>query len=121
VVGTTGSGKLAAAQWNGKTWHLRSLPGSIASFEDTPLSISCASASSCMTVGTFGLSTPGEIADVWNGHAWKATKSLAAISQLTAVSCPAAGHCLAVGQTGNAALAEQWNGRDWKLVKTINL
>jgi hypothetical protein len=121
VAGTAGAGQLAAAQWNGKTWRVRSMPGNGGEFANTPLSISCASASSCMAVGTFGdVSANFQVADVWNGHAWKATKSSAAIELLTAVSCPAAGHCLAVGVTSDHTRAEQWNGQNWKLVKTIN-
>jgi erythromycin esterase-like protein len=68
------------------------------------------------------------LAEAWNGTRWsivptpKITGSQATI--LSAVSCPAAGHCTAVGSyatsAGTGTLAETWNGQAWSISKTPN-
>jgi len=92
-------------------------------------SMSCASATSCVAVGSF-LNTSGitdTLAEAWNGTSWlkQATPNPAAdtvhaaMPTLTGVSCPAAGFCEAVGSyTDNGAgaiLAESWNGTSWTI------
>jgi hypothetical protein len=92
-------------------------------------SVSCASATSCIAVGSFinrnGITDT--LAETWNGTSWlkqrtpnPAGNTVPAVSPaLAGVSCPAAGFCEAVGsyqdQTGlnGVILAESWNGTSW--------
>jgi hypothetical protein len=92
-------------------------------------SMSCASATSCVAVGSFsnasGITDP--LAEAWNGTSWRKQAMPSppgAISpSLLGVSCPAAGFCEAVGgyeehtSSGfiGVILAESWNGASWAI------
>ena len=39
----------------------------------------------------------------------------AAVASLSAVSCPSATTCVAVGTSDSGALAELWNGKTWAI------
>jgi hypothetical protein len=89
--------------------------------------VSCASATSCVAVGTYGHGASQNsrvLAERWNGRKW----SILAVrvprgsmsSSLLGVSCTSATACTAVGayQTTESAelpLAEHWNGTRWSL------
>jgi len=87
--------------------------------------ISCASAESCLAVGTLGatgVATP--IADAWNGKEWRplAVRLPAGTNGgLNDVSCKA-GSCLAIGSYSpnsgghSYGLAVTWNGRTLKMI-----
>lgn len=110
-----------AERWNGSTWQVRRTP-SPGDEEEGLSGVSCRSAASCVAVGAFvnGSDRQAALAERWNGRAWKV---LAAADPgpgqnvLTAVSCPAARQCIAVGYFDAAsrlqALAERWNGSTW--------
>jgi hypothetical protein len=110
-----------AEQWHGSTWQ--AVPTPSPGDEQEGLSgISCPSTADCMAVGTFinSSDTQATLAEQWNGRAWQvlATQDPGTDENaLTAVSCPAARHCMAVGYYDAAgdhqALAEQWNGSTW--------
>ncbi len=123
--GTSGKQKTLAEHWNGKTWQLQVTPDPAGKQGIELGSVSCASASSCVAVGTFN---DGTFAQAWNGKTWKATSAVpdqkgTIHSTLEAVSCPSATDCTAVGSTvrhkKNVPLAEQWNGKKWSPQPTV--
>ena len=118
----------------GKGWTIQPTPTisssywGIASIQLT--GVSCASASSCTSVGSYFYvyghgrahgPQGGTLAEHWNGSKWKvqATPSPSRFSTLTGVSCASATRCTAVGYTyGGGTLAEHWNGRKWTIQAT---
>jgi hypothetical protein len=79
--------------------------------------VACITAADCMAVGgSFGESGTHSLAEQWNGAGWMhlATPLLNTDQDLSAVVCPRASMCQAVGGVG----AERWNGTAWTLEKT---
>jgi hypothetical protein len=116
-----------AEAWNGTSWkqHTVHIPaGSTLTELD---GVSCATASSCEAVGLYEHgSSAAEIglAEAWNGTSWSVqsvpSPAGAADVSLSAVSCPAANLCEAVGYYENSSdsyqdLAEAWNGTAWSV------
>ncbi len=112
-------------EWNGTSWSTQStvsLP-SVA----TVHGLSCASAVSCMLVGTAEAypSSPltdypsSPLAEVRQASGWSlAPAPLTApdSSSLDAVSCTSRTACTAVGSPSHGGVVvERWNGRDWQL------
>jgi hypothetical protein len=108
-----------APEWTGHTWHASQLaaPAGLNS-------ISCASPSSCLVVGTLTLkgSPPAlsNIAAHWNGKKWSLDHPIGPAG-LADASCARPDRCLVVGQADGQTLAESWNGTAWKLLNPINL
>jgi hypothetical protein len=86
----------------------------------------CASASSCLAVGTSNPDTENPVAghplaETWNGKSWKAVSVRlppgAASGGLLGLSCVRPASCVAVGFWGKGftghELAESWNGKTW--------
>ncbi len=71
-------------------------------------SISCVSASFCMSVS-------GGISQ-WNGSQWTQPNPFTSTSSLSGVSCASATFCTAVDQSGQAL---QWNGQAWSTAVRI--
>jgi hypothetical protein len=71
AVGTYNGGVGIAEQWNGTRWALQRLPTLPGPLGEVPLvvpvSVSCTSATACMTVGTTENMT---LAERWNGSRW---------------------------------------------------
>jgi hypothetical protein len=92
--------------------------------------ISCVRASDCTAVGTYTeRSGVGKtLAEHWSGRAWSTlttpNPSGARASTVTAVSCPRASACSAVGSYETEGrtlnLAEVWNGREWTIQTSPN-
>jgi hypothetical protein len=114
-------GKTIIERWNGTTWALvKSTNAAASGFTG----VSCASATTCFAVGTSsvtGGTTRKLLAKRWTGTTWS-TISLPVpspkSSTLTAISCPSANRCFAVGLAYTPDLAlvhlvEQWNGTRW--------
>jgi hypothetical protein len=86
--------------WNGSTWSL--LPSPHRTTFDTLRSVACSSPTACTAVGD-SISSAGignTLVETWNGAAWSIVPSPSVgtvWSSLLGVSCPAAGHCVAVG------------------------
>jgi hypothetical protein len=99
--------------WNGTTWTVSDPSGGAA--------VSCASATSCTTVGQSGSPL---VARHWNGTTWS-SHTLAtppgSSPTLRDVSCPAPNACTAVGNssfvspTTDRSFVEQWNGTSWSI------
>lgn len=107
-----------AEHWNGSTWSLTATKNPAGSTTDTLKSVSCASTSSCMAVGS---DQQGMLSERWNGSNWKTesvlTPSGESDASLQSVSCAAPSACTAVGSIFNSVhtvpLAERWNGSSW--------
>ncbi len=119
-----GSGELfafsALAQlWNGKSWSSQAPVQPAGSVNGVFNGISCGGPDNCVAVGQYTL-LQGDtevnlpLAELWNGTAWTLLSGPAGMNDLSAVSCPTASVCVAVGSgpaqaTGSAV----WNGTSW--------
>jgi hypothetical protein len=116
-----------AETWDGSEWTIRPTPN--ASNSDLS-AVSCSSPTACTAVGDFvgggGLLT---LAERWNGTTWtvQSTPNPTGTTRayFTAVSCPSANSCTAVGAFTNSAghqvpLAERWNGTTWMMKTAPN-
>lgn len=112
--------------WNGKSWTRMNAPAPAGSGEAFLTGVSCASAKSCVAVGTVAASSLTAFSEVWNGKTWRVARigwpRGTGSSFLTGVSCVPAARCLAVGYTGSnpgtgentgRAAAVSWNGKAW--------
>jgi hypothetical protein len=110
-----GPDSVLAEGWDGHSWTV--LPAAVppGATRSSLSGVSCAG-SSCMAVGDFTVphtETPS-LAESWNGTTWKITKTPRPFAA-SAVSCPAAASCAAIGGT----LAGQWNGSTWRTMRTL--
>jgi hypothetical protein len=120
---SAGAGIPLAETWNGRTWTPRTLPTPAGGTGVILNGVSCASARRCVAVGEyFTGGGAAAIAESWNGGRWTtATPPAPAASvegDLSAVSCPSATYCVAVGKSattaGSSVLIDSWNGRTWR-------
>ncbi len=112
------------------TWALQATPNPANTTAPGFTGVSCPSATSCFAVGidsnAVGTITQ-TLAEHWNGSTWaiQRTPKLSGSfdADLSAVACPSATSCIAVGQNTNSSdlprpLAEHWNGSTWA-VQTV--
>jgi hypothetical protein len=124
-----------AEYWNGTKWEIVSTPNPTGAKWSALNSIVCSSASWCMAVGIYYLTSPVTgygltLAEVWNGSVWAVASTQnptgANGSALTGVSCQSTSLCEAVGNyhpnssDSLNTLGEAWNGVTWRLVTTPN-
>ena len=118
-----------AELWNGQAWTIAPTPSPAGTQAASLAGVSCAAADDCVAVGTsFNGTDNVTLAEAWNGKAWSIapTPNVAEAqgSYLSAVSCPSATQCAAVGYYAIAdvtnTLAEIWNGKGWSISKTPN-
>jgi hypothetical protein len=115
AVGATSFGPDAAAfaeTWNGRSWSTEPAPGAQTVGGSSLAGVSCPSAGTCTAVGMIDRGTGTlTLAARWQGSRLhtEATPNrlLRALVTLTAVSCPTAGVCTAVGYLQNAASHRQ--------------
>jgi len=129
-VGRARKGLTLAERWNGSRWRVQHTPGPAGSAGSGFSAVSCGSAASCVTAGSYftAVAGPLTLAGTWNGRNWRiqptrSPRGAAVFSDLSALSCPSAGDCTAVGTSTNSAglgvtLAERWNGIRWGIQKT---
>ena len=123
--------------WNGSKWSLddSSSLSTAPAQDDTLKSVSCASESFCVAVGSY-YPTPNSYPPIaenflltWNGSTWSLddASSLSSFTtqsnQLTAVSCASATFCVAVGNYRDTngfldGVLLTWNGSTWSLDDT---
>lgn len=118
-------GGLFAATWNGSAWTTLSVANPGNPFPGL-LAVSCASATSCMTLG--GDLDTGMYAQSWTGGPSLTLLSIPNPAQaprgLSALSCPGPSTCLAVGSIASLGnpqeipLVESWNGASWQARRT---
>lgn len=109
--------KTLAEQWNGHSWRL--LPTANVSHNNQLTAVSCVSADDCTAVGTKARQYP--LAEHWNGKTWRVeampTVSSIGYMELTSVSCPAAGFCVAAGDYQGQPVAQTWDGARWRITR----
>jgi hypothetical protein len=116
-----------AESWDGTRWTVRPTPKLKANLRVHLDAVSCAAPARCRATGGY-LTPPANgfvLAEAWNGATWRRlvpiTDPSPAFSDLYAISCPAARHCIAVGATGiQRTLAYLWNGTRWQPLHTPN-
>ena len=114
---TTSSGATALAEhWNGATWVTQVLPVLKGHRSSKLAGVSCASPDDCQAVGDTidAAGTDVSLAEHWNGRQWM-LESIAALPHtvlaLSAVACPRATSCAAVGR-GSIAI---YSASAWKV------
>lgn len=108
-------GTMQPVRWTGSKWVTSTLPHPAL---DHPVNVDCATASSCMVVGTHG-----DLAWSWhwNGSHWASVPTPHKLVRFYGVSCPAARTCFAVGRRiahhgpKDRAVVSRWVGRGWSL------
>ncbi|HEX9624839.1 MAG TPA: hypothetical protein VF979_10720 [Streptosporangiaceae bacterium] len=105
---TGGTGGPAAEVWNGTRWKLIGPPSTGRRAALGP--VSCSAPTNCMTIGF--RAGRARFAAQWNGHGWRVRNLPDRFpsgigEQPSALSCPTATSCLAVG----TAAAFAWSGR----------
>lgn len=113
-----------AESWNGTAWSAQIPPTPPGGRDPVLVGASCRSTSACQSAGSYvdraGAVEP--LAETWHGSTWRATTppvpDRVTNPALSAVSCPSASLCQAVGAftaPGDAQrpLAETWRGAGW--------
>ena len=121
-----------ADRWNGSEWTIQSTPNPEGGTENKLQGVSCASTTSCVTVGHYLKSaTLTNLAESWNGSSWTIQTAPspegAEGSELLGVSCTSSTACTSVGRYSvkekppareYRMLAERWNGSTWSIQST---
>jgi hypothetical protein len=109
AVGESGAGPAYALTYSGGTW---SSPSVIDSEGNNAMhSVSCASASFCVTVGNYGDTL------TYNGSTWSGPKKIGILGYIQSVSCHSESFCVAETPGGEAAA---YNGTTWSVTGPIN-
>jgi hypothetical protein len=129
--GSQGTDAPLAQHWNGSSWTQQAVPAPAGSDASVLYGVSCASAASCVAVGSTtptGIgATIAPLAETWDGSTWTLQSPPAPSgeqgSELTAVSCASATRCTAVGVSFGSSgttqpLAESWDGTSWTIQPT---
>jgi hypothetical protein len=116
--------------WDGSSWSVVPSPdpGLVTNSLD---SVSCSSATRCVAVGRFGYggSWSATLIAMWDGAIWSVARNLKTYTHgaaLTAVSCPNAERCVAVGNrsvgdSSSKTLVERWDGQAWSVLPSPNV
>src|SRR5262249_51585309 len=112
VGGTSARGPALIEHWTGGTWQPVPSPALPGAQLDA---VSCASASACWAIGGTQSRTGAadDVLEQWNGAQWSLAATLPGGLQPREISCPVAGHCLALGLRGGAAAAARYSGGRW--------
>lgn len=103
AVGAGGDGA-TTEMWNGTSWTVQTRPGAA---DVQPQSVSCVSASFCMTADGFAN------VDLWDGSSWASGPKVTGFSVVDSVSCVSASFCMAVGGGPQGEGAALWDGTSW--------
>lgn len=113
-----------AERWRHASWSIQATLNPPGAAESFLRGASCFSARVCIAVGDYyNISgTNVALAERWTGTSWSIQTSTgiprAGGSTLSAISCPLANACAAVGDWGVGAMAARWDGTHW-LAKAI--
>jgi hypothetical protein len=119
---TANDPKALAEAWNGSAWQLQHAVAPAGATYNALRSVSCASASFCVAVGSHvdSAGNQANLAEMWNGTTWKIqsipnlTSQFGAVGNaLLSVSCVSASFCEAVGTAPDGPSAAMWDGRSW--------
>ncbi|MGH3400645.1 MAG: hypothetical protein ACRDPO_38785 [Streptosporangiaceae bacterium] len=106
-----------ADHWNGSAWTQARPPAGARTGNLAAVACSDTTAGTAVGSSAKGGGAPRPLADHWNGSAWKIQPvpvPAAGGGQLTAVACPAADACRAVGSDNKGPFSEVWNGSRWR-------
>jgi hypothetical protein len=109
-------------------WSLITSPNANAAVNGGSSGVACISETNCFAVGYY---TNGgayqTLIEQWNGSSWSVVPSPNANftqdNRLSAVTCPSATQCFAVGTYGGSSvrtLIERWDGSSWSIVPSPN-
>jgi hypothetical protein len=129
-IATGNSGPVNLAEgWNGERWKLQHVRSSAGGVGSELGGVACTSATACVAVGdrtNLFYNPVAPLAEQWNGTGWRVQPTPSphglAGSALTAVACPSASSCMAVGflsdrfGTPRRVFAERWDGVRWSVV-----
>ena len=113
-------------------WSIQPSPNVAAANDNILLGVSCPTLGSCTAVGyTVANATVRALAEQWDGTTWTIEPTPipapGAWVELSGVSCPTSGACIAVGGyiknsviAQEQPLSETWNGSTWSLLPTPN-
>jgi hypothetical protein len=119
-------------RWDGTSWTIVTSPNTSATEENYLWDVTCASASDCWAVGSYGSGsgTGHTLIERWDGTTWaivaspNPTPSPLNYNFLKGVTCTSASECWAVGYhfTNGAyrTLIERWDGTAWAIVNSPN-
>jgi hypothetical protein len=105
-------------RWNGSGWTQAKPPVPVGATTGALTAVACSSTTACTAIGESeeGGRPPSLLAERWNASAWR-IQAVPAPSAgggvLTAVACPAADACGAVGSDSKGLFSEVWNGSSW--------
>ena len=110
----------------GSRWSIQATPAPAAGVDEQLNAVACPGRRSCMAVGYSVLGSGASIplAERWNGSSWSvlpAGDPSGGGGQLSAISCPSAAFCIAVGSSSQGALIERWNGGRWSPQRSTRL
>jgi hypothetical protein len=121
-----------AEHWNGARWSMQSIHAPAGAYASVLVGISCRSSRECVAVGEYfqrSSSVSRPLIERFDGRHWSIesapSRAVAggAHNLLSAVACPAAKVCIAVGNTRprgrrtvpGTPLIERWDGQRWRL------
>jgi len=123
---TAGESTTLTERWDGTRWRIQPSPVPAGAVSATLTGVSCPTPRTCTAVGEYFSAGQRELAlaEQWSGGQWRLQAfprppATAHGSQLSGVSCPAAGNCFATGwyftKSGTAAFTAAWNGTRWQV------
>ncbi len=106
--------------WDGTSWTVTPSPN-VGTKDNDLTGVSCTSVTSCVAVGSSGLSEP--FIETWDGTSWAVTsipKRPKHRDGLSAVTCTSATNCVSVGTSYShgrpeRTLVETWDGTSWSI------
>jgi hypothetical protein len=112
VGGSPSGGSALIEHWTGGAWQPAPSPVLAGGQLNA---VSCASVSACWAIGGTQSRTgaTGDVLEQWNGSQWSLAGTLPGGLLPEQISCPVAGHCLALGLRDGVAAAATYSGRRW--------
>lgn len=111
----TGDEFTLAESFNGSTWAIVPTPN--VGSDSELAGVACASATSCIAVGSSGGGSAPLVED-WNGSTWT-IQAVPGAGALNEIKCFGSTSCVAVGTgSGSLPLIESWNGTKWTVQST---
>ena len=112
---STGDEVTLAEFFNGSTWAIVPTPN--VGSDSELAGVACASATSCIAVGSSGGGSAPLVED-WNGSTWT-IQAVPGAGALNVIKCFGSASCVAVGTgSGSLPLIESWNGTKWTVQAT---
>ena len=103
IVPDSGNDLILIESWNGSTWTIQSSPNPETTAREALDAVSCVSATSCQSVGSYGEVNDQTLTESWNGSTWtiQSSPNNGRSDALSGVSCVSSS-CTAVGYYDNS-------------------